>query len=121
MTNGASNQVVSIEQARKRIQSGEAIVIDVRMPFDYAGCRIPGSLSLPNFSIRARKSEVPAGKGLVFVSDDGDLSEKVCEAAKALGFEDVASLEGGIEAWIDADYPTETNSEGLTSALPTAE
>jgi rhodanese-related sulfurtransferase len=122
MTNGASDGVsLSVQEARKKLESGGARAIDVRMPFDYAGGRIAGSLSLPNMSIRPRKGEVPADKELIFISDDGELSRRVCEVAKTLGFADVYNMEGGISAWIEADYPIETNSEGLTSALPTAE
>jgi rhodanese-related sulfurtransferase len=117
MTN-AQFSSISPQQAREKIQSGEARAIDVRMAFDYAGSRVPGSVNLPNMSIRARRMEVPEDKELIFISEDGELSARVCELALSLGFSRVSNLEGGFTAWTDAGLPVETISEGLTSRAP---
>ena len=103
---------INTQEAREKIESGNARAIDVRMAFDYAGGRIPGSLNLPNLSIRFRKSEVPEDKALLFISEDGELSAQVCRLAVSLGFYDVYNLEGGISAWTEAGFPIETISEG---------
>ena len=120
MTNQAKSEIASVsaQQAREKFQAGVARGIDVRMPFDYAGGRIAGSLSLPNTSIQVRGREVPQDKELIFYSDDGVLSRKICALALSLGYKHVHNLEGGMEAWIDAGLPVETISEGLTSPSP---
>jgi rhodanese-related sulfurtransferase len=114
-----NNDVIqfSVDRAHSMLESGAYIAIDIRMPFDFAGGRIPGSINLPNTSIKVRKAELPAGKALLFVSNDGSASLEVCRLAAGLGFGEVANLEGGIEAWSDAGYELETISEGLTSQL----
>lgn len=116
----ASGQFTEItaEEARQKLQSGNAVPIDVRMAFDYAGARIRGAVNLPNMALRARRHEVPGDKELIFVSEDGELSARVCELALSLGFENVFNLQGGMSAWTDAGFPVETISEGLTSRAP---
>jgi rhodanese-related sulfurtransferase len=92
-------------------------VIDIRMPFDYAGGRIPGSLNLPNNAIRFRKSEVPAETALLFLSENGDRSMEVCRLALSLGFNIVFNIEGGFAAWVEAGNQIETISEGIASPV----
>ena len=99
--------------ARSRIEAGGILVIDVRVPSDYAGGRIPGSVNLPGRAIESRWWKIPADRALLFVDDDGTRVEAACAFARSLGLGGIAALEGGFEAWLDADYPTETISDGL--------
>lgn len=108
---------IDVEEARKELEAGTARVIDVRMPFDYAGGRIPGSINLPNNAIRARRAEVSADQELFFLSEDGKRSVETCRVACSLGFQKVANIEGGFAAWQEAGYPTETISEGVSSPI----
>jgi rhodanese-related sulfurtransferase len=109
---------VSVQEAYEQSKSFDVRVIDIRMPFDYAGERIPGSLNLPNNAIRVRKQEVPEGKALLFLSEDGGRSVETCKIAIGLGFTDVANITGGFAAYLAAGLPTETISEGVSSRPP---
>jgi rhodanese-related sulfurtransferase len=109
---------ISVQEAQEKLASGNALVIDIRMPFDYAGGRIPGSLNLPNNAIRFRKSEVPADKELLFLSEDGGRSKEVCRLAHSLGFENVFNIDGGFMGWAEAGNQIETISEGIASPIP---
>jgi hydroxyacylglutathione hydrolase len=115
VTNEAVRQV-SIAEAKQRAEAGTAQIVDIRMPFDYAGGRIPSSLNLPNNAIRFRRSEAPQNKELLFLSEDGTRSVEIARLAMGLGFKEVANIEGGFAAWEAAGYPLETISEGLDSA-----
>jgi hydroxyacylglutathione hydrolase len=88
-------------------------VIDVRLPFDYFGGRVPGSLNVPALSITGRLGPIPADRPLVMVCDDGVKSAEAAAAARGAGFTNVTVLAGGYDAWLDADMPTETISEGI--------
>jgi len=103
--------------AIKEIEAGR-FVIDTRFPFDYFGGRVPGSLNLPGKSIQTRKAQVPPNRPLLIVSEDDDTAVEIGELAVSLGFLDVSFLEGGVDAWIDADYPTDTISDGIAPAPP---
>ena len=87
-------------------------IIDVRMPFDFFGGRVPGALNLPGDSIVERSVRIPEDMRVVFVCDDGEQSGEVAAAAQAAGWSNVAVLEGGMNAWFDADLPVETISDG---------
>jgi rhodanese-related sulfurtransferase len=117
-TNATEVRQIDVQAAFQRSQSPDVRVVDIRMPFDYAGDRIPGSLNLPNNAIRVRKAEVPDDKEVIFVSEDGERSLETCRIASSLGFPKVLNLEGGFDAWLAAGLPTETNSEGVQSTPP---
>jgi rhodanese-related sulfurtransferase len=104
---------LDVAAARQRLEAGTLLAIDLRGPPDYAGGRIPGSVSLPGRAIESRWKKVPTGRTLLpFVDDDGSRVEAVCALARAQGLV-VAALRGGFEAWFDAGYPVETMSDGL--------
>lgn len=111
---------ISVQAAYERSKNPDVRVIDIRMPFDYAGERVPGSLNLPNNAIRVRKAEVPEDKEIVFISEDGKRSIETCRIASSLGFAKVCNVRGGFDAWVAAGLPTETNSEGVQSTPPSA-
>jgi rhodanese-related sulfurtransferase len=104
---------LNVQQAHKEIETAGRFVIDTRLPFDYFGGRIPGSLNLPGKSIQSRTTHVPVGRPLLIVAEDDEFGGEVCVLARTLGFEDVANLQGGMDAWNKAEFPTDTISEGL--------
>ena len=97
-------------------------LIDVRPPFDYFGGRVPGSLNLPASSITSRAGQIPLDRTLVLICDDGLKSPEAGREAIKAGFTKVLFLEGGFDAWLAADLPTETISDGVTptAAAPAA-
>jgi rhodanese-related sulfurtransferase len=103
---------LDVAATRQRLEAGTLLAIDLRGPPDYAGGRIPGSVSLPGRAIESRWKKVPAGRTLLFVDDDGSCVEAICALARAQGLV-AAALRGGFEAWFDAGYPVETMSDGL--------
>ena len=112
MTDQALKQL-DIDTARTRIEAGDLIVIDTRAPFDHAGGKIPGSVSLPGKAIEAHWRKVRPGRTVLVVDDDGGRAGAICDLALSLGLADVAMLDGGFEAWFDAGYPVETISDGM--------
>jgi len=99
---------VSVAQVKAAIEAGTVQVVDVRPSFDYAGGRIPGSLSLPNRAIATRADLLDKNKRTLFLSEDGTQSETAMEIARNLGFKDFANIDGGYNAWLDAGYPVDT-------------
>jgi len=106
---------INVKEAQEKLEAGNAIVIDVRMPFDYAGGRVPTSVNLPGESLRYRKQVVPEGKELLILSIDGSGSAAVCALALKLGYEGVYNIEGGMAAWEEAGFAIESISEGVAS------
>ncbi len=98
---------VSVADAKEKIDNGDAQVIDVRTPGEYAGGHVPGAINIPHMSVVSRTDELDADKELVMICQMGQRSALACEFAASMGFKDLYNVEGGTEAWIKAGYQVE--------------
>ncbi len=112
MTDQLAVAGISASEVQSVLNSGEVQIVDIRPSFDFAGGRIPGSVSLPNRSLATRGDQLDKNRKIVFVSEDGGQSASMAQMAHSLGFVDVANLEGGFDAWLDAGYPVHTIDDG---------
>lgn len=90
------------------LESGEAVVIDVREPFEHASERIPGSRlhALSQFDAAALRETFPS-KRIVFQCRTGRRSTEAARRYGAGREDQVFHLDGGIEAWKAAGKETE--------------
>ena len=112
MNNPTKIARVSVAEVKVALESGNVQLVDVRPSFDFAGGRIPGSLSLPNQSIASRSDRLDRTRRILFVSEHGSGVDGAVQLALTLGFADVAIVDGGYDAWLDAGYPTQTIDDG---------
>lgn len=96
---------ISTHMLKQWLDHGEAVLIDVREPAEYAAEHIEGAVSVPLSTVccpRLPKTD----KKVVFQCRRGARGESAC---RKLMSEDpgrhVYNLEGGIEAWQDAGLP----------------
>ena len=84
-------------------------LIDVREPGEYNSSHIPGSSLMPRRRLEFDLHlAVPhAGTLIVLCDDDGRRVSEAASTVEALGFDNVAWLEGGINRWMSLDLPTE--------------
>jgi rhodanese-related sulfurtransferase len=75
------------------------VVVDVREPWEYAHCRIEGSLSVPLGELPARLRELSHERELVLVCHHGNRSQNAAQWLAQNGYANVHNLRGGIEAW----------------------
>lgn len=97
------------------LQSGQAVLVDVREPFEHAAERIEGARHVPLGRVDAQSLRsqgvgvgVGVGQRLVFHCRSGARSGKAlekCETALEQAGIEVFHLEGGIEAWKAAGQP----------------
>ncbi len=106
---------IDAKTLKEWLDSGEAIVVDVREPEESAAESIPGAKFLPLATVS--KSALPnhTNKKLVIHCRGGKRGGIACEAllAEDSGLE-VYNLDGGISAWSAAGYPV--NSSGAADA-----
>ncbi len=105
-------KMISPADLADRDGQSKLVVVDVRMPFDYFGGRVPGSINYPGELMFEDCNVIPPESSVVFVCNDGEQSRIVATRARAEGYDDVAVLAGGIDAWLDADLPVETIADG---------
>lgn len=101
---------VSPDELHELLAKGEAVALDVRgtVPFKYG--HIVHAISMPLGAIDRRSNELPQDK-LIVAYCACKAEETSLEAAMLLaqkhGFERVAVLHGGLQAWTAAKLPTE--------------
>lgn len=81
-------------------------LLDVREPWEFETCRIDGAVSLPMRSIPARLSELHEDAPLVCICHHGARSMQVAHFLEQHGFQEVANLTGGVDAWARQVDPT---------------
>jgi rhodanese-related sulfurtransferase len=98
-----------LDEAKAMLDGGNAIVIDVRQPDEWASGRVAGAIHIPVDDILARIDELPEDKDLLFICAMGVRSGLACEMAAAMNLatERLFNIEEGTPAWIQKNFPTE--------------
>ncbi len=83
-----------------------ATLIDVREPWEWDVCRVPGAIFIPMGELPARAQELNKQVETVVICHHGVRSFYAARYLETLGFDDVVNLSGGIAAWADEVDPT---------------
>jgi len=91
---------IKVQDASALLQSGQAKLIDVREPWEYATARIEGSLLMPMGDVPTRAhQELDPDERLLIICHHGARSLSVTSWLRQQGFEAAQSIAGGIEDW----------------------
>jgi len=82
------------------------VLVDVREPYEYDICRIPGSKLIPLGEVPGRMHELSSADELVVHCRSGARSAKAVDFLMKSGFRKIHNLKGGILAWSDQVDPT---------------
>lgn len=74
-------------------------LVDVRQPEEYAEGHIPGAVLMPLATLEARQADLPRDRKIILYCRAGHRSMAGALALCGLGFRELYSLEGGINAW----------------------
>lgn len=98
---------LSPQQAKIMIDAGQAIVIDIRDPHEYAREHISGARLAPIGAVDARDFEQDRaeGKAAIFQCQTGRRTALNRETLIGLGFVRTYVIDGGLNAWRDAGLP----------------
>lgn len=96
---------------QRRLDAGEAILIDVREPDEFAREHIIGARLAPLSAIDAHDFDREHAKIAVFHCRSGARTQANAARLLAKGFAQAYALEGGIEAWKAAGMPIHTNQK----------
>ena len=98
-------QRIQPDEARSLIDSGQATVVDVREPWEYANGHIPNAKSVPLAKILGAPAQNVTEDNVIFVCEVGQRSAVAAEVAASLGKDRLYNLEGGTSAWRELGYP----------------
>src|SRR4030088_241425 len=82
------------------------VLVDVREPFEYEICHIPGARLIPLGELPGRLSELDSADEIVLQCKGGTRSARALHILQEAGFRKLYNLEGGITAWSDQVDPT---------------
>ncbi len=102
---------------RKLLDQQAVNLVDVREPSEHAGERIPGSILLPLSKFDPGHVPFDANKLTVLYCRTGNRSAQAAQQLFAAGIDEVAHLEGGMSAWVQAGYPTQVNKNAPISLM----
>ena len=92
---------------RRLLADGEALLVDVREPEEFADERIPGAQLVPLSGFDPRKVAEAAGRRAVVLYCLTGRRSAQAAAALAPHHDRVLTLRGGINVWTGAGLPTE--------------
>lgn len=95
-------QRIDVTELKRRLDAGSSTkLLDVREPWEYDICQIPGSFNVPMSQILNRLEELDKDAVTVVVCHHGARSYQVAAYLENNGFSDVTNLDGGISAWAE--------------------
>jgi glyoxylase-like metal-dependent hydrolase (beta-lactamase superfamily II)/rhodanese-related sulfurtransferase len=100
----ATERVSPEELAEELHQPAPPFVLDVRAPRECGQNRIAGSVNIPLNHLRARLAEVPRNRRVVVHCAAGYRSAIAASLLEHAGFEDLADLAGGMQAWVALEH-----------------
>ena len=95
---------VTPERTRELLESGEAVVVDVREPYEREAGHIEGSRHIELERLASQAETLPRDQPVVFQCRLGARSAMAAQAFRRAGY-DAWSMEGGLQAWHDRGLP----------------
>ena len=104
---GAMN--IGTLEATRLMNSGEALVLDIRDNGEFNGCRIPKSKNIPLADLDNRIDYLSRfkDKPVIITCRSNGRAGAAARLLKAKGFNNVRQLDGGFAAWQSASLPVE--------------
>lgn len=90
----------------ERVNAGQAVLVDIREPDEYAREHIPGAISLPVSALDQADLKLEAGQQAIFHCKSGMRTDSNCVVLANHVEGDAFMLEGGLDAWRATGLPT---------------
>jgi sulfur-carrier protein adenylyltransferase/sulfurtransferase len=119
MATGAQTKPIVEEiepfEAAQEIEGGDVVLIDTREPHEYQEAHLEDGKLVPPGLLGDEIAAAAPNKSArtILYCRSGNRSYKAAEQMQALGYEDVASMAGGILAWQEQGLPV-VATEGMT-------
>lgn len=101
--------VITAQDLKRRLDSGDVVLIDIRETDEHAREHILGARLAPLSAIDTHDFDRDHDKAAVFHCRSGMRTQANAVKLLAKGFREAYTLEGGIEAWKSAGFPVHAN------------
>ena len=107
-SSSAAPVAVSLHDARKEFDAGEAILIDIREPVEHATGIVKGAVLLPMSQLQSGTATFPAGSNrpVILICNSQNRSKVLAQALEEKGVRNIRYVEGGMSGWNRSGWPT---------------
>ena len=102
---------LSPQQARERMEGGQAVLVDIREPDEFPRSHIMGAQSQPLSTWEKAHLSVDPDADVIFTCRSGTRTAGACDRLAARVSGDAFVLDGGLDAWAKAGLPVATNAD----------
>lgn len=92
------------------LESGQALIIDVREVAEYEAGHVPGAINIPIREVAKNLDLIPADMPVVIYCASGHRASMAVAALRMLGYDNVRGFPGGWKAWSDAGEEVSTEA-----------
>ncbi|TXC65810.1 rhodanese-like domain-containing protein [Piscinibacter aquaticus] len=98
---------VSLDEARAAVESGRALLIDIREPNEHATGVAAGAMLLPMSQLARRIAEIPASadQPVLLICNTQNRSSRTLKALRERGYGHVRFVNGGMSEWAKRGWP----------------
>lgn len=97
---------IGVSEAYSKYQNG-AYVLDVRTQEEWDDFHAPNTTLIPLDQLPSRINEIPRDQEIVVVCRSGNRSRQGRDILLDAGFQQVTSMQGGLNEWRASGYPVE--------------
>lgn len=90
---------ITLEEAKKRLEEGQSLFLDVRDGDSYEQAHIQAAQHLNNENLGTFLEQSDKSQPVVVYCYHGNSSKAATQLLLQKGFQDVVSMQGGFEAW----------------------
>lgn len=103
-------RIISVSDARAMIQSSsDLLVVDVRTSGEFGQGHLQGAINIPLSDLPTQISGLDRNRPILVYCQTGHRSAQAAAILVNAGFTQVYDMNGGLNAWISAEYPTVTS------------
>lgn len=99
-------RTITVHQLKDVLAEGEAFVVDVREPWEFAEGHVPGARPVPMGQVAGLLGTFPTEQPMYLVCAVGARSGQVAAWLGQQGYDSV-NVDGGTQEWVAAGYPVE--------------
>ena len=110
LVNEAKQRITEIDaaEARRHLEGGDALFLDVREPNEYNLGHLPGATPMPRGTIETKaETQLPRDRTIITYCQGGSRSALAADTLRQMGY-DVRSLRGGYRGWVEGGGPVES-------------
>jgi hydroxyacylglutathione hydrolase/adenylyltransferase/sulfurtransferase len=106
------------DEVARRVEAGEADLIDTRRDYEWDAGHIPGARRIEMNDLQAQADSLDKERTTIFYCRSGNRSGMAAAAFRDAGF-DAYNMAGGIIAWTETGHPLEPADGEVVDPRPT--